>query len=272
VVRRLTNIHTATPSDTEISIDSDSQHLYTWGGQAGSVIDFVANFATVTEYEIFGVLNSTALLGHSVSADITDIDTNATVLSVSVPNDLGSLTGTLQPGNYRILIQNRSHARGPYLWAGSIPYGPLNVNQDGNGTLHLGLIAAPLVKEVNIDVKPGSDKNPVNLKSQGVLPVAILSSADFDATQVNTATVTLGDPIVIDAGGQAILASKSSIEDVDGDGLLDIVLFFDSAQLAYYAIDENSTAVELQGQTLNEDAIHGEDGISIVAGSTKGKK
>jgi len=39
--------------------------------------------------------------------------------------------------------------------------------------------------QVAIDIKPGSDPNAINLGSKGVIPVAILSSLDFDATEVN---------------------------------------------------------------------------------------
>jgi hypothetical protein len=48
-----------------------------------------------------------------------------------------------------------------------------------------------------LDIKPGSCPNPLNVKSQGVLPVAILGSPGFDATTVDPETVTLEgvDPI-----------------------------------------------------------------------------
>ncbi len=44
---------------------------------------------------------------------------------------------------------------------------------------------------VEIDIKPGSDPNSINLSSAGVIPVAILSSATFDATTVNPDTIFL---------------------------------------------------------------------------------
>jgi len=52
-------------------------------------------------------------------------------------------------------------------------------------------IVGPCVIRVAIDIKPGSDPNSINLSSAGVVPVAILSSATFDATQVDPASVTL---------------------------------------------------------------------------------
>lgn len=45
--------------------------------------------------------------------------------------------------------------------------------------------------EVPLDIKPQSCPNPLNVKSKGVLPAAILGTADFDVSQVDPATVQL---------------------------------------------------------------------------------
>ncbi|HUT28463.1 MAG TPA: hypothetical protein VMX13_01630 [Sedimentisphaerales bacterium] len=45
--------------------------------------------------------------------------------------------------------------------------------------------------EVPIDIKPQSCPNPVNVKSNGVLPVAILGTDGFDVNDVNTASIRL---------------------------------------------------------------------------------
>ncbi|OGO26403.1 MAG: hypothetical protein A2W33_10765 [Chloroflexi bacterium RBG_16_52_11] len=42
-----------------------------------------------------------------------------------------------------------------------------------------------------IDIKPGSCPNPLNVKENGVLPVAILGLQDFDVTKIDPATVKL---------------------------------------------------------------------------------
>jgi hypothetical protein len=93
--------------------------------------------------------------------------------------------------------------------------------------------------EVSIDIKPQSCPNPLNVKSQGVLPVAILGTDDFDVTNINPDTVTL----------EGQLALKSAIEDVatpyeptdktdcldcitDGpDGYLDLILHFNTQDI-----------------------------------------
>ncbi len=72
---------------------------------------------------------------------------------------------------------------------------------------------------IDIDIKPGSDPNSINSKSMGLVPVAILSSANFDATSVDVGTVKFGP-------GQAAPVHSGHLEDVNGDGLLDMVVHF----------------------------------------------
>ena len=45
---------------------------------------------------------------------------------------------------------------------------------------------------VDIDVKPGSDLNPINPMSRGVIPVAILGSDTFNVLDVDVTTLTFG--------------------------------------------------------------------------------
>ena len=118
----------------------------------------------------------------------------------------------------------------------------------------------PQVIEVDIDIKPGSDPNSINLSSAGVIPVAILSSATFDATTVDPATVSL-------AGAEIKVAGKSGKylsheEDVNDDGLLDLV-----CQVLItedWAIEPGETIAELIAETYDGQSIRGEDAISIV--------
>lgn len=123
-------------------------------------------------------------------------------------------------------------------------------------------------QEVAMDVHPGSDVNPVNLKSKGVLPVAILSTATFAATDVDVATLLLGDPAL----EGAVAPLRASSEDVNGDGLADLVLHFSTpALVSAGALDAASTELALSGETTDGTAITGVDSIRIVPGSTKGK-
>lgn len=82
---------------------------------------------------------------------------------------------------------------------------------------------------IYIDIKPGSYPNSINLGSHGVIPVAILSTADFDATTLNAENIFLaGSGVRIRGKGNKYLASE---EDVNGDGLIDLVVKVETENL-----------------------------------------
>jgi hypothetical protein len=108
---------------------------------------------------------------------------------------------------------------------------------------------------VNIDVKPGDSQPVVNLKSQGVVPVAILSTSTFDATKVNPLTVRFGR-----AGTEAV-SVHSSLQDVNGDGLLDMVLQFRTQSTALQLGDSQAT---LMGRTLSGTPFRGSSPIQVI--------
>jgi TolB protein len=83
----------------------------------------------------------------------------------------------------------------------------------------------------SIDIKPGSFPNSINLKSKGVIPVAILSSDEFDATTVVSSTVRFGPAKAAPVHG------NEHIEDVNGDSLLDWVGHFNTQETGLSAGD-----------------------------------
>jgi hypothetical protein len=78
---------------------------------------------------------------------------------------------------------------------------------------------------VTIDVRPGDDQNKVNLDSQGVLPVAVLSSTDFDASQFMPEMAHMSDASTA-IGCEGAEATRWTYMDVNGDGLIDLLFFF----------------------------------------------
>lgn len=112
---------------------------------------------------------------------------------------------------------------------------------------------------MEIDIKPDSDLNSINLSSAGVISVAILSSDTFDATTVDPATVFL-------AGAKVKMAGKSGkylshIEDVNEDGLMDLVCQVYTAQ---FMIESGEAVAVLEAETFDGQVIRGEDFIRIV--------
>jgi hypothetical protein len=128
----------------------------------------------------------------------------------------------------------------------------------------LNYYGIPPTEEIVIDIKPGSDINPINLRSQGVVPVALI---DFDPA-------LLEDPAsqIIFAGATAL---RWAVEDVDGDGDLDVICHFKTQELN---LDADSTSAGVQIGTSYDEAVDqqvggyaGEDTVSIVPkGEAKG--
>jgi YVTN family beta-propeller protein len=111
---------------------------------------------------------------------------------------------------------------------------------------------------VSIDVKPGSEPNCFNDDGHGVIPVAVLSSADFDATQVGPTTVSLdGEAVRVVGRGKAL----AHIEDANGDGLDDLVVQIEDEDATY---QEGDSLATLTGSTLGGTSIVGTDTICIV--------
>jgi len=105
--------------------------------------------------------------------------------------------------------------------------------------------------EVGIDVKPGSDPNSINPKSKGVVPVAVLTTDDFDAGTVDPDTVTFAGAVPL----------RWKLGDVDGDGDEDLLFHFKTQELV---LDESSTEATLTGETTGGMYIKGADAVNIV--------
>ena len=128
---------------------------------------------------------------------------------------------------------------------------------------------------VPIDIKPESCPNPLNVKSKGVLTVAILGTEGFDVNDIDPSTILLN--------GKAPL--RWAIEDVatpdkpfvgkeecmecttDGsDGYTDLVLKFDTPAVvdAIGEVDDGECFVlRLTGELFDGTLIAGEDVVLI---------
>lgn len=113
----------------------------------------------------------------------------------------------------------------------------------------------PGLFQVDIDIKPGSDPNSINPRSRGVIPVAILTTADFDATMVDPLSVVFGPE------GASETHGKGHIEDLDGDGDLDLMLHFRTQETGIACGD---TDASLTGETFDGQFIEGVDSVNTV--------
>lgn len=127
---------------------------------------------------------------------------------------------------------------------------------------------------VAVDIKPQSCPNPVNTRSRGVLPVAILGTASLNVADINVATIRLA----------GVAPLRSAVEDVatpfnpftgrrncnadcnvlGADGYRDLTLKFDTQAIAAAlgsVTDGQCRVVRLTGNLRNGTAFHGEDVI-----------
>jgi hypothetical protein len=119
---------------------------------------------------------------------------------------------------------------------------------------YLGELPGPC-GEVIIDIKPGSDPNSINLKSKGVVPVAVLSTIEYDATLI--------DPVTISFAGASPL--RWAVEDVwPYDGKDDMLFHFKTQGLL--DLNEDSTTATLTGDTIDGHHFWGTDTVNIVHG------
>lgn len=131
--------------------------------------------------------------------------------------------------------------------------GPLN-NQFYAWAVRDGDVPTP----VGIDIKPGSNINPVNRKSKGKIPVAILSTSDFNARKmVDRDSLTFGA-----TGDEDSLAfCTPRREDINGDHLKDLICHFYTKKTGFQCGDTKGI---LKGQLLDGTPIEGSDLVRIV--------
>lgn len=116
-------------------------------------------------------------------------------------------------------------------------------------------VLADCLRPVRIDIRPGGSPNSINPRSRGVIAVAILSADGFDATTVDPETVRFG------AQGQEAAPVHYSLEQVDQDGDLDLVLHFRTQETG---IACGATRASLSGETYDGQALGGSDSVRTV--------
>jgi hypothetical protein len=116
---------------------------------------------------------------------------------------------------------------------------------------------------VSIDVKPADYPNKINLSAKGLLPVAVLTTEGFDASQFTPEMAHLSDAdIAMTMGCVGAAAVRWNYSDVNGDGQLDLVFFFKIQDLN---LTSGSTAATLMAHgSYSSTVIHIEGTDSVL--------
>jgi hypothetical protein len=165
-----------------------------------------------------------------------------------------------------VVGSNNGYSPDPAFWTGGFQGGH---GQPGGGSDPLNAGSSALFKinpdastTVNTDVLVGQVVNvvadhPVNLKSNGLLPVEILSSPTFDPTTIDTSTVQFN--------GTTVAPRSIQLTDVNGDGIPDLILNYHVRDLVKAgALSGSTTSAVITGQTLGGVIFGGSAVLNIV--------
>ena len=117
---------------------------------------------------------------------------------------------------------------------------------------------------VTIDIMRGGPSNRINMKSRGVVPVAILGSETFDVGDIDATTIAFGpsnaspvhnlaDPIVY----------AGHLQDINEDGYVDLVVHFKVQEIG---LKNTDTAAELRAAIDSVTGIVGSDCVEVKNG------
>ncbi len=144
------------------------------------------------------------------------------------------------------------------------------IYRPNNGLRYMFEVPPPVIS-VNIDIKPGSCPNPLNVKSKGVLPAAILGTEDFNAAEIDVASILLEGVSPIRSNIEDVATPVSDSNDCNcieegPDGYPDLVLKFKTCEILQAIGDVNDGDVlklELTGVLYDERQIEGADCVLI---------
>jgi len=128
------------------------------------------------------------------------------------------------------------------------------------------------VRTVAVDVLPGACPNPFNVKSSGVLPVAILGTDDFSVMGIDVQSLRLNGVAPLRSNVEDVATPATTQVDcgctaAGPDGRPDLTLKFDRAMIAASlrdVADGQKVPLGLTGKLRNGWPIEGQDCVKII--------
>ena len=154
-------------------------------------------------------------------------------------------------------------------------------NQSDTADSTLTIVPKPAL-QVAVDIKPGDCPNPLNVKSSGVLPVAILGTEDGDVTDIDPTSILLHGVSVVrhsfeDVATPAADGNDCNCTAAGPDGYLDLTLKFKTQDLVEELlrtegelVDGEILTLELTGVLFGERPMEGADCVLIKSKVPKG--
>jgi hypothetical protein len=130
-----------------------------------------------------------------------------------------------------------------------------------------------LLRSVDLDIKPGSCPNPIHSRSRGLLPVALVGSADFDVSAVDVGTLRLEGVAPLRWSYADVTAPFTGdlcgCNAAGGDGFIDLELKFKAKDIldAIDASQNGDQVLTLTGTLLDGTPIEGQDCIVVGVGA-----
>lgn len=202
---------------------------------------------------LFGIELTLPATPRLVTVDTTT--GTATVVS-ALSSDIGVIGSIVFDSNGTLIGSGFGTSQGNILFDIDPANGNVsNVRSVTGGFAPQGLAFGP---SCGIDIKPHSNPNSINTNNRGTIPVAILSTPDFDApSKVDKTSLTFGR-----TGDEDSLAKcTKSNEDVNDDGLEDVVCHFNTQDTAF---QQGDTLGFLKGKTMAGEPFGGFDSVRIV--------
>ena len=183
-----------------------------------------------------------------------------------MPLDAGSISGLdarldgirlPKSGTYLVGVSSTPRRFATTAGGGTVTVAkPLGTNANGSYKLTISGVTLS-VMQISIEIKPGSgDVAPINPKSKGKIPVALLGSSELIVDDVDTASLTFGH-----SGNEASLSKCGPASDVNGDAFPDMVCHFENQEAQFAASDEEAI---LHGQLHGGRRFEGRGWLKLV--------
>jgi hypothetical protein len=216
--------------------------------------------AAADSYRVFGGTTLTVDAAGGVLANDADVEGDAlTAVLVSGPAN-GTLTLNAD-GSFTY-----TPAKG-FVGTDTFRYAP----GDGRALGEPVLVTVTVERKVlAIDVGPGDPGNTIDLRRDSKVAVAVLSTAEFDATRdLNIESLTFGKTGAEDSLVRHRKHGRPEyrFEDVNGDGRLDLVAYFD---VSLTGLAEGDSSATLRGELLDGTLIEAVDVVNVTVSTKPG--